>query len=362
MNRRRVNQAAVLILLNLVFFLALDYVSPTPVIIKPEEEPASFTVEWEHMRSIHWDFYLVYRSEEQRETFLPIINTLEDKKLGEYIRYATRFIGSTYKEDEFIDDLQAAASMDIPWVIGGNTIEGVLKNKRYLNTSSIVLISPYVSIDRERITSSRVLSMLPNSTEVARIYAELLVEERLDCLIVLTNSSSDEALAAYYQQENNAVNTLSDSLGRQEIIEALSQLEIGTRIGILIKQPSLEHSYLNELGQYNVTLYCENSITLNISTKVFTPVSSSPTLYAEFTDMFLERTGKTPSYSDALLYDTCRILQNAVEIARYRPWRNPEAIWTSARRLNGVTGNCTLTVYGDRMYQKYVLETVTKGN
>jgi len=362
MNRRRVNQAAMLIFLNLLFFLALDYVSPTPVIIKPAEEPASFTVNWKHMRSIHWDFYLVYSSEEQRETFLPIINTLEDKKLGEYIRYDTRFIGSTYKEDEFIDDLQAAASMDIPWVIGGNTIEGVLKNKRYLNTSSIVLISPYISIDRERITSSRVLSMLPNSTEVARQYAQLLVEESLDYLIVLTNSSSDEALAAYYQQENGAVKTLSIDSGQQGMLEILSQLETDTRIGIFIRQPFTEQSYLNDLGPYNITLYCENPITLEIDTRVFMPESSSPTLYAEFTDLYMELTGETLSYADALLYDTCRILQDAVEIARYRPWYNTEAIWASARRLNGVTGNCTLTAYGDRMNQEYVLEKVTKGN
>jgi len=362
MNRRRVNQAAVLIFLNLVFFLALDYVSPAPVIIKPVEEPASFTVEWEHMRSIHWEFVLVYSSEEQRETFLPIIQMLEDKKLGEYIRYDTEFFGSTYEEDEFIDDLQAAASMDIPWVIGGNTVEGISENKKYLNTSSIALISPYVSIDRERITSNRVLSMLPNSTEVARQYAQLLLGERLDYLIVLTNSSSDESLAAYYQQENGAVKTLSIDSGQQGMLKTLSQLETDTRIGIFIRQPSTEQSYLNDLGPYNITLYCENPNTLEIDTRVFMPESSSPTLYAEFTDLYKELTGENPSYADALLYDTCRILQDAVEIARYRPWYNTEAIWTSARRMSGVTGNCTLTAYGDRMNQEYVLEKITKGN
>lgn len=362
MNRRRVKQAAVLIFLNLVFFLALDYVSPAPAIIIPVEEPASFTVKWEHMRSIHWDFYLVYSSEEQRDTFLPIIKTLEDEKLGEYIRYETEFLGSTYDEDRFLEDLQAAASMNIPWVIGGNTIEGVLKNKRYLNTSSIVLISPYISIDRGKISSNGVLSMLPNSTEVARQYAQLLVEEKLDYLIVLPSSSSDEALAAYYQQENSVVKTLSPDSGQPEILEILSQLETDTKIGIFIRQPSIEQSYLNDLGLHNITLYCENPTTLETTTKVFKPLSSSPTLYTEFTDMYEERTGKTPSYTDALLYDTCRILQKAVEIARYRPWDNPEAIWKSARRLNGVTGNCTLTAYGDRMYQKYVLETVNNRN
>jgi len=352
----------VLVFLNLVFFLALDYVSPAPVIIKPVEEPVSFKVNWDIGRTIHWDFYLIYSSEEQCSTFLPIIKTLEDKKLGEYIRYETEFLGATYDEDRFLEDLQAAASMDIPWVIGGNTEEVISENQGYLNDSSIVLISPYVSMNREKITLSRVLSLLPNSTEVARQYAQLLVEEKLDYLIVLINSSNDEALAAYYQQENSAVKTLSNDSGQQEILETLSQLETDAKIGIFIRQPSIEQSYLNDLGPYNITLYCENPITLEITIKVFKPVSSSLTLYAEFTDMYKERAGETPSYTDALLYDACRILQNAVEIARYRPWDNPDAIWKSARRLNGITGNCTLTAYGDRIYQKYILETVTNGN
>ena len=362
MNWVRVKQAAVLISLNLVLLLALDYTSPTPVIVKPVEEPASFTVKWNVGDITHWDIFLRYGSEEQRDSFLPIIEMLEEAKLGEYIRYETDFLEVTSEETILLEALQGAASMDVPWFIGGNSKEEVSGTQRFLNKSSMILITPYVSIDRGKITSSSILSLLPNSTEVARQYVQLLVDERLDYLIVLTSSGSDEALAAYYQQENDEVRTLSIESGQQEVLEALSQFETGTRIGVFIRQPTTECTYLNELGQYNITLYCENPATLEMTIKVFKPVSSSPILYAEFMDLYLERTGKTPSYADALLYDTCRILQNAVEIARYRAGRNPEAIWKSARRLNGVTGNCTLTAYGDRMYQKYVLETVTKGN
>ena len=351
-----------LILLNLVFLLALDYTSPTPVIVKPVEEPTSFTVNWEVENIIHWDIFLRYGSEEQRDSFLPIIEMLEDHKLGEYIRYETDFLEVTYEEIILLEALQAAASMDVPWFIGGNSEEEISVTQRYLNKSSIVLITPYVSMDRGKIKSTSTLSLLPNSTEVARQYAQLLVDESLDYLIVLTSSDGDEALAAYYQQENSAVRTLSIESGQQEVLETISHLETDSRIGLFMHQPTTEHSYLNDLDQYNITLYCEKPHTLEVTTKVFKPVSSSPTLYAEFTDMFLERTGTTPSYSDAILYDACRILQNAIELARYRPWERPEAIWASARRLNGVTGNCTLTENGDRMYQKYVLETVTKGN
>ena len=291
---------------------------------------------------------MIYPSDTQYESFNPIEEWMENKKYGKFIKYEAEFLEETREESKLFEGIQAAISMDIPWIIGGHTENSIKEAQDFLNQKNAVLLSPYISINREIISSKQVLSLLPNSTEKARLFAELLQDENLDCLITFSNSELGEGIVNFYQGETIVSNS-------SDLNETLSQFGIDSEIGVFVDKSSMISA--GNIPKLNkTTVYCETlDNNLDAPIKVFGPISSDLENYNEFVDMYTDITGKNPTYTDALLYDACRIYQNAVEISRFSPWDHPEAILEAGKRLEGVTGNCTFTQNGDRLFQKYTL-------
>ncbi|TFH17303.1 hypothetical protein E4H04_05235 [Candidatus Bathyarchaeota archaeon] len=350
MDKRRKTQAIILIALNLGFFLALDYFSPMPVVFDEPEDPPSFRVEYESHVMRKWEFFLIYPSEILFDTFNPIQELIEGKEYGEFIRYEVEFLEEIYDEETFGETVQAAASMDVRMIIGGYSENSILETRDYLEQENIILISPILSVDRELIESNWVISLQPNSTMKARLYSELLDEEKLGSLMVLSNSSIAGNMVDFSKVTEVIVLKNLSELG-----ESLEQVDQNMKIGIFTEKTSTLGD-LRDLDSHNITVYCEKpDMKLNVTTKVFEPVSSAPERFDEFKEIYANLTGKYPTYTEALLYDACRICPMIIEKTRYRPWDNPDAIWDALKTLEGATGNCTLTANGDRMYQKYIL-------
>ena len=353
MDRRRWIQAVLLIVINIGFFLILDFFSPMPVVFDGSDDVPSFRVEYRRGVINRYDFFLIYPSEQEYASFTPIEEVLEGEKYGEFIQYEVEFLEEIDSDGRLREIIQAGFSMDVGQFIGGHVEEEILDNLGYLEEKNGILFTPYISIDRNIVTSSHVLSLQPNMTEKARLYSELLAEEGLDHLIIAFNSSSPWDIV-----DSDRITSVTVLEEVEDLNDELSQLLNASKVGILISKTSTI-PIIDDKYSEKITVYCETQdIELNITTKQFTPISSAPERYEKFKEYYIELTGEPPTYTEALLYDTCRIFTKYVEISRYRPWDTPEAFWETAKTLEGVTGNCTLTVNGDRMYQEYIIETI----
>jgi len=216
MDKRRKNQLILLIVLNLTFFFVLDFISPTPVVFDAPETPPGFMVTYESHVKMKWRSFLIYPSEIEYSAFKPIEKQIENREYGKFIQYKVEFLEEIAGKNSFQENIQAAASMDARIMIGGDSENDIRDAMSYLEEYEIILISPFISIDRDKIDSGLVLSLLPNSTEKMRLYSELLCQEKIDALIVLSDRSTSQKIADFYDINEviflNQVSMLNETL------------------------------------------------------------------------------------------------------------------------------------------------------
>ena len=352
MDRRRKNQLIVLIVLNLGLFLALDFISPSPIVFNEPETPPQFRVTYTGNTKMKRRFFMFFPSESEYEAFNPIQKMLEQREYGKYIKYKVEFLEEIAGEKNLTDTVQVAASMDSRIVIGGDSEKNIQESLDYLEEYEITLITPYLSIERNKINSSWVLSLQPNSTTKAKLYSELLNQEKIGTLIVLSNTSVGAKLAEYYNGEVVAINHTA------MLNDTLNSVDRGSEIGVYVEKTSTLTNY-RDTKSYNITVYCEKQDNkLNTTTVIITPISSDIERFNDFKAFYFNQTGKYPTYNEALLYDICTVSTSIIEQTRLRPGDDPEALPNGFKTVKGVTGNCTLTEKGDRKDQSYILVNV----
>lgn len=349
MSRVRKYQVMIIILINIVFFLALDYSSRTPIIIDfGNEEPSRFTVTGKLDTPKKFSFMLMYESSEALEGYEFVREQFRDQLYGQYIKYKVEFLGDVLEDRSFMELIKSGESMNVLWTIGGYT-KGQLRGfQEYLTEEKeLLLVVPGLSIDRHGKNSTNIIGMNLNVTRKAEIFAELMVDSGVsDFLVFDTGYGYPEAVVAQLE---------SLDVKAQIVTDISTNKVVGTPLGVVVSR--LNETIASQIREKypDSTIFCEAEDELNGNIMVFTPKVMLSKKYLQFEESFMNSIGRMPTFEEACIYDACNIIGLAVEESKYRPWNNPESFWKAAKTYDGVTGNCTLNDRGDRATMEYVL-------